>query len=278
MKITVLVDNNTIIDRYLLGEPGISFLIQESDKNLLFDVGYSDAFIVNAQKLNINMFDIDYIGISHGHIDHTWGLIPLIKMYSEAVIEKINFRKPTLLAHPNAFAKKFYKEEIIGSLADKNTLRDYFVINLSAKPFWITENLVFLGEIERSNDFENKIPIGKCIEQGVEKDDFLFDDTALAYKSQKGLVIITGCSHSGICNIIEYAKKVCNEDRLVDIIGGLHLLNPDKEQIERTKAYLKEADVGQLHACHCTDFYSKMALSEVTEIKEVGSGLVLEFD
>ena len=59
MKITVLVDNNTIIDRYLLGEPGISFFIQESDKNLLFD-GLLDAFIVNAQKLNINMFDIDY--------------------------------------------------------------------------------------------------------------------------------------------------------------------------------------------------------------------------
>lgn len=277
MRITVLVDNNTIIDRYFLGEPGVSFFIQESGKNILFDVGYSDIFIRNAEKLNINMYDIDYVAISHGHIDHTWGFVPMIRLYNEAIIGKCSLKKPELLAHEEAFSSKYFEDEVIGSIVTEKTLNDYFKVNLRKEPFWITEKLVFLGEIERTNSFENKKAIGRCINQGIEEDDFLRDDTALAYKSDEGLVIITGCSHSGICNIIEYAKKVCSENRVIDIIGGLHLLNPNNDQIESTKRYIKQAGVKELHACHCTDLRSKIVLSEVAEIKEVGVGLIIEY-
>jgi len=90
MKLTVLVDNNTLIDHYFLGEPGISFLIQDQDKQILFDVGYSDAFIQNAEKMKFDLLQSDYIVLSHGHLDHTWGLDPLIKLYSEAKIENIS--------------------------------------------------------------------------------------------------------------------------------------------------------------------------------------------
>jgi 7,8-dihydropterin-6-yl-methyl-4-(beta-D-ribofuranosyl)aminobenzene 5'-phosphate synthase len=277
MKITVLVDNNTIIDWYLLGEPGVSFFISEGEKNILFDVGYSDIFIRNAQKLGINMYDIDYVAVSHGHIDHTWGFAPMLSMYNEALIEKIRFRKPILLAHPHAFESKYYESEVIGSIITEKTLGDYFEMNMKREPFWITERLVYLGEIERTNSFENRKPIGKHVIQGIEEDDYLEDDTALAYKSDDGLVIITGCSHSGICNIAEYAKKVCNDDRIADIIGGLHLVSPDKDQLELTKNYIRQAGIKKLHACHCTDLNSKIALSEVAEVEEVGAGLVLKY-
>lgn len=59
----------------------------------------------------------------------------------------------------------------------------------------------------------------------------MLDDTAIEYKGKNGIYIITGCSHSGICNIIEYAKKVCNDDRVLGIIGGFHLFNKN-EQLE----------------------------------------------
>ena len=89
MKLTVLVDNNTLIDRYFYGEPGISYFIADEDKRILFDVGYSDAFIKNAQKMNIDLLNTDFLVLSHGHLDHTWGLEPLIRLYTEAIIEKM---------------------------------------------------------------------------------------------------------------------------------------------------------------------------------------------
>jgi 7,8-dihydropterin-6-yl-methyl-4-(beta-D-ribofuranosyl)aminobenzene 5'-phosphate synthase len=104
------------------------------------------------------------------------------------------------------------------------------------------------------------------------------DDTALAYKSEKGLVIITGCSHSGICNIVEYAKKVCNDDRVVDIVGGFHLLNPPSKQLYSTLEYMRSLKPNEVHACHCTDLYSKIQLSQVVNVKEIGVGTVLEYD
>ncbi|HPL54627.1 MAG TPA: MBL fold metallo-hydrolase [Bacillota bacterium] len=277
MKITVLVDNNTIIDRYLYGEPGASFFIEDCGKRILFDVGYSDIFIKNAHKLNINLYDTDFIAISHGHNDHTWGLVPMVRLCSEAPAENFKSKKPVLLAHTQTFKSKYHGTEMIGSILTEDVLRDYFEMKLTDKPFWITENLVFLGEIERTNSFENKEPIGKFMNNGAKEDDFLRDDTALAYKSGAGLVIITGCSHSGICNIVEHAKKICNENRVADIIGGLHLLNPDKEKMELTKEYLKQSNIKKLHACHCTDLHSKIELSEAVEIGEVGAGLTLEY-
>ena len=142
---------------------------------------------------------------------------------------------------------------------------------------YLTKRLVFLGEIERTNEFEAKTPMGRILENGVEKDDFLFDDSALAYKSSKGLVIITGCSHAGICNIVEYARKVCEDDRVVDILGGFHLLDPSVEQLQGTIAYMKSLRPGSVHACHCTDLNSKIALSRAINLKEVGVGLTLEY-
>jgi len=277
MKITVLVDNNTIIDRYFLGEPGVAFLIQTESRKILFDTGYSDIFITNAQKLGIGLYDIDYIAISHGHNDHTWGLVPLIRLYTEARCEGRKLEKPMLVAHEQAFEGKYYGNEAIGSMLNAKALEEHFEMRLGREPFWITEKLVFLGEIERTNSFENRKPVGKHTSLGLMKDDYVMDDTAMAYRSSDGLVIITGCSHSGICNIIEHARKVTGEDRIADIVGGFHLLDPDKGQLEKTKAYMRQAGVSVMHPCHCTDFKSKLALSEAAVIKEVGVGLELEY-
>jgi len=278
MKLTVLIDNNTFIDRYFLGEPGASYLIEVEGKKILFDVGYSDAFITNAQKLSIDLLDVDFVVLSHSHLDHTWGLIPLIRLYTEGMIEKRHVKKPKLVTHPLTLSGRTMGDfPEIGSLLPEDKLSGYFHIELSRKPVYLTERLVFLGEIERTNDFEGKNPIGRMMENGVEKDDFLVDDSALAYKSSAGLIIITGCSHAGICNIVEYARKVCGDDRVVDIVGGFHLLDPSSEQLQGTIAYMKSLCPDSVHACHCTDLNSKIALSRVVDLKEVGVGLTLKY-
>lgn len=278
MKLTVLIDNNTLIDRYFLAEPGVSYLIEEEGKKILFDVGYSDAFITNAQKLTINLLDMDFVVLSHGHLDHTWGLIPLVRLYTGGMIEGLNVNKPTLVAHPLTFSsRKTGNLPEIGSLLSEDKLSGYFNLALSREPVNLTERLVFLGEIERANNFEAKNPLGTILRNGVEEDDFLFDDSALAYKSPNGLIIITGCSHAGICNIVEYAKKVCGDERVVDVIGGFHLLDPSAEQLQGTIEYFESLHPDSVHACHCTDLNSKIALSKVSYLKEVGVGLMLEY-
>jgi 7,8-dihydropterin-6-yl-methyl-4-(beta-D-ribofuranosyl)aminobenzene 5'-phosphate synthase len=275
MKLTVLVDNNTLIDRYFIGEPGVSYLIQDEDKQILFDTGYSNAFIINAQKLGLNLLKSDYIVLSHGHLDHTWGLEPLIKVYTEAKLENLNFKRPTIIAHNDVFLSKICEGEEIGSNISEDKAKKHFNLQLTKEPVWLTKDIVFLGEIERTNDFENQKPVGKILTTQGEKDDFLFDDSAIVYKSKKGLVIITGCSHSGICNIIEYAKKVCKEEKVFDVIGGFHLMNPSSNHLEKTLNYFEKLKPEKLHACHCVDLNSKIALSKVANLEEVGSGLIL---
>ncbi|MBE9480644.1 MAG: MBL fold metallo-hydrolase [Bacteroidetes bacterium] len=278
MKLTVLVDNNTLIDRYFYGEPGASYFIEDEGKKILFDVGYSDVFIKNAQKLNIDLLNLDFVVLSHGHLDHTWGLDPLIRLYTEAIIENLNHKNPIIIAHPLTFySKKNNGLNEIGSIISEVKLSKHFNIKLSKEPVWLTKKLVFLGEIERKNDFEAKIPIGKIVINNSENDDYLLDDSALVYKSSTGLIIITSCSHSGICNIIEYAKKICEENRITDIIGGFHLLEPSKEQLQGTLEYMKKLKPYEVHACHCTDLNSKIALSKVINLIEVGVGLKLEY-
>ncbi|MBN2259214.1 MAG: MBL fold metallo-hydrolase [Clostridiales bacterium] len=278
MKITVLVDNNTLIDRYFIGEPGVSYYIEESDKKILFDVGYSDAFMINGEKMGINFFDLDYLAISHSHLDHTWGLEPYIKRLSEEVIEGRTFKKAKFLAHPNVFdTKSFTGIEEIGINVDEKKLFRYFENGMSKEPVWLTEKMVFLGEIPRENDFESLVGVGKVLIDGKLEDDFNIDDSALCYKSEEGLVIITGCSHAGICNIIEYAKNICKDDRIIDVIGGFHLLDPPKVQLDKTVNYFAKLGVEKIHACHCTDLNSKVALSKAVCIGEVGPGLILEY-
>lgn len=278
MKLTVLVDNNTLIDRYFFAEPGISFFIEQGGKRILLDVGYSDIFIKNAEKMNIDLRILDYVVLSHGHLDHTWGLDSLIRLYTESHTEGIPYKKPTVVAHPLVFFAKKSDNMEIGSLISRDKLSEHCPVKLSADPIWLTERILFLGEINRKNDFEGKKSLGSIIKPEEEEPDFLYDDTALVYKSPQGLVIITGCSHSGICNIIEQAKKLCKEERIIDIVGGLHLLDPAKKQIQGTLEYMKDLNPKQLHACHCTDLDSKIALSGVVNLKAVGVGLVLEYE
>ena len=276
MKLNVLVDNNTLIDRYFLGEPAVSYFIENNGGRILFDAGYSDIFIKNAIKMGIDLLDLDFIVLSHAHLDHTWGLGHLIQYYAEAKFEKKSHKRPVLMAHPSIFVSRTI-EGIgeLGCLVSKETVMPYFDIRLSREPVWLHPSLVFLGEIPRTMPFEAKTPIGKIHCPDGEKDDFLMDDSALVFKSAEGLVIITGCAHAGICNTVAYAMAVCKEKRIVDIIGGFHLLDPPEEQLAGTVSYFKKWQPARVHACHCTDLDSKRALSSVVALKEVGVGLAL---
>jgi len=188
LELSVLVDNNTLIDRYFQGEPGVSYHLRDGGTRILFDCGYSDAFIRNAEKMGIHLLDLDSVVLSHGHLDHTWGLYHLIKLYTEARMEKVDCDNPTLVAHPSAFLTRTVDGiPEIGSLISEDKLSRHFDMRLERDPLWLTDNLVFLGEIERTNDFEAMAPIGRILRDGTEEDDYVIDDSALVYTSPEGL-------------------------------------------------------------------------------------------
>ncbi len=276
MRLTVLVDNNA--GDYLKGEWGLSFFIEADGKKILFDTGTSDLFLNNAAFLKIDLLNLDYLVLSHGHSDHTWGLNSLLQNYLSYQVPLKN--RPTLIAHPGALLPKFRDDgNEFGILLSQAILERNFKINLTRGPLRLTENLVFLGEIPRKFDFENNLQLSQTLVEGSLVADYLLDDTALVYKTPEGLIIITGCSHSGICNIVEYAREICGEKRVLDIIGGFHLLNLKKDDPRTTGVplYFKELNPMRIHPCHCTDLQSKLVLAQVSDINEVVCGLQLEY-
>lgn len=272
MKITMLVDNNTIIDAYYIGEPAVSYFIEEAGHKYLFDTGYSDVFLQNAAAMNISLDDLSGVILSHGHNDHTRGLTYLIKQKFQKMLAT-----PSLIAHPDVFLARVDSGTACGCPIERSVLEEHFSFKLSRKPIWLSDRLVFLGEIERSNDFEAKTPVGTFQEDSKNIPDYVMDDSALVYRAKNGLVIITGCSHSGICNIIEQAKKVCQEERVVNVIGGFHLLNTEPERMQKTCDYFRALKPTEVYAAHCTDLNAKIALASVTSVKEAGVGVSLYY-
>lgn len=276
MKITVLVDNN-VQEVNVFGEWGLSLLIEEQENRVLFDMGASDLFIANARELGVGFRNLTHVAFSHGHDDHTGGLGEFMRLYENHLVKLTD--RPTFLVHPHTLLPKMRKDgTFFGSLFPAEVVGQHFSLQMSKEPVWLSDRLVYLGEIPRTNDFENQSPIGKVQLNDTLIDDYLRDDTGFAYKSSQGLVVIVGCSHSGICNIVEYARKVCDDERVLDIVGGFHLLNPKPEVLRGTVEYMRQLQPVHLHATHCTDLRSKLALAQVANIEEIGVGSVLKYD
>jgi 7,8-dihydropterin-6-yl-methyl-4-(beta-D-ribofuranosyl)aminobenzene 5'-phosphate synthase len=279
LTLTILIDNTTFTDHDFCGEAGLSFFIETAGKKILFDTGLSGLLLTNAEKMGISLWDLEFLILSHGHIDHTGGLAALARHLSSAAQELSPLRVPQLIAHPRCFWPKEKDGRKNGSAVSSEDIHRQFPAMLSTKPVWITDDLVFLGEIPRRFAFEQGDTGKRMIHHpdGSLKWDDLVDDTALAFRSAEGLVIITGCSHAGICNITEYAREVCGERRVTDIIGGLHLLSPHLKRLAKTGKYLNRLHLNALHACHCTSLLSKIALAQYCPVQEVGTGMKLEW-
>lgn len=258
LKISILTENTA--SGKFLAEHGLSYYI-EYDTNILFDTGHSDVFIKNAKKLKINIDKIKTIVLSHGHWDHGDGL------------QYVNNKK--LICHPDVFQKRYRKgdKENIGLELSFKELKDKFVITYTRIPYPISKNIIFLGEIPRLNLFESKSTEFQLEDN---KEDFIIDDSGLVLKLDNEIVIISGCAHSGICNMIEYAKQITGISKIRAIVGGFHLKH-NNLQTQETIKYLKSQDITEIYPSHCTELAALAAFYDEFKIKQLKSGMVLNF-
>ena len=260
MKITILTENTA--GGKFLAEHGLSYLIEIDDQKILFDTGHSDVFLKNARQLEIDIEnDVKTVVLSHGHWDHGDGLHYL--------------ENKRLIAHPGAFIRRFHKKDFtpVGLSLTKKEIESRFELTESEAPVQISENLWFLGEIPRQNDFEAQ---STSFVDDFRNDDFIPDDSALAALVNKRLVVITGCSHSGICNIVEHAKKVTGISDIQTVLGGFHLKDQN-EQTRKTIEYFKTNKVEQIFPSHCTELPALAAFYEAFQNRQIKTGMVLEY-
>lgn len=269
MKLTVLDDNHTYIDQYYLGEPAFSVLIEDGDQTILFDTGYSDVVLRNAEKMGIDLKKLDKIILSHGHIDHAQGL----KYLADAV----DLTNVELIAGPGTFDPKHLDGRYLGAPFTLSEISRLMKVTLTDRPLQISEHVTYAGRIPRTIPFETVRPVGTVIRDGLEKPDDLAEESALYLDTADGIFVLTGCSHCGICNIVDHAQSVTGCPDVAGILGGFHLFRTG-ERLDRTIEYFMNRRVQELYPCHCVNFKCKAAIHAVKPIHEVGVGMSLTLE
>jgi len=274
IKITIL--SNDIVTRAdYLAEHGFSALIEAENSKILFDTGQGMVLLHNAALKKIDLSEIDSIVLSHGHYDHANGL------------EKLSFNKKIkVFAHPQLFRYR-YKETESGEyknigpawLGDERIM-GMFEFALCASPCHLSENVILSGEIPRVTDFEQADePFLLTDENNRYLKDDVNDDQALFIKTGNGIVILTGCAHSGLINTVLHAKKVTGSDEIRAIIGGTHLVKLNIDKLNNTIDYIRKFKIRQLLAGHCTAFeslsYLKTKLGDMVQPLDVGKEIII---
>jgi 7,8-dihydropterin-6-yl-methyl-4-(beta-D-ribofuranosyl)aminobenzene 5'-phosphate synthase len=196
--------------------------------------------------------------MSHGHNDHAAGLKDFPHPSKDV----------SLIAHPGALVPKYGINSYIGASITADEAETNYTYVPSIEPYFITPNIAFLGEIPQLHDFEPRVQVGNLKVGDKIEPDYLIDDSALAINTSEGVTVITGCSHSGICNIVDQAKKVFHTETVSTVLGGFHLRSADDERLKKVTAFFAENVTGTVYAGHCTGFNAKYLLNTKVPVEE----------
>lgn len=273
MRITIICENSAGPIAGTLGEHGFASLIETGDQSLLFDTGQGETLLHNAQRMNRNLHNVHTVALSHGHYDHAGGLYPLLR----------NFGKKDVYAHHGIFSSRYRLKDDRSCLSIGMPYQQDFLEGLGARFIFnsgwseILPGIFLTGEVPRSNDFETGDKGLYCDISGCCPDTHP-DDQSLVIRSEKGLILLLGCCHSGIINTMEYACSQSGINDVYAVIGGMHLNYSSKEQQEKTIHLLKRFGIRKIVGSHCTGFSASARLTlELPGIFQPGQvGFTLE--
>ncbi len=277
-RITVLCEN-TVHGMGFLGENGFSAFIETPGQNILFDTGRGFAITHNSLQLKKDLGYVSKVVLSHGHLDHVGGLLAFLGIKGACPI----------VAHPDIFNERF--RLIPAGGAEEKPLsigmpwpRSYLTTR-GAQFEWrrdfteVAPNVFVTGEVPRKTLFELGSPkLVVSRDGGFTQDPFL-DDFSVVLKTTRGLVVVLGCAHAGIVNILNHAVDRTGENRIYAVLGGTHLGLSPEPQFDPTIRALKEFDIRMLAVSHCTgqapiarlvsEFGDKFAFGSVGFVLEV---------
>lgn len=247
MKITTIIENSKPADSNLECEHGLSFFVEYDGKKIIFDTGQNGKnFLENSEKLGLDIKNADYMVLSHGHYDHTGGVIPFIDAFGN------DFR---LIINPSVFFPRYKYKDCkkidIGMPFGKEDLEKRNVnITYSKDIEKISDKIDVISGFTLHPEYTMEDSGLLCLEAGLEKKDFMPGESVLVIKHEKGLILLIGCSHSGVVSIIEKARKLYDE-KIYAVFGGTHLVVASPGFVDKTIQYFKNSDIEKIGVCHC---------------------------
>ncbi|WP_418965146.1 MBL fold metallo-hydrolase [Cetobacterium sp.] len=262
---------NKSLNKELAKEHGLSLYIKTNGKKILFDVGESKKFWKNAEKMGIDLEDIDYLILSHGHRDHGGGLPYFLKKNKRAKIYCSEY-----------YFDRHYKK-ILGAYIEIGIPYEY----LDVERFNFIQDTLNLENFYLFHCFNQKSenPLNETLytknESGEYEKDCFKHELHMLIKEDNRNTLIVGCAHIGVENILQYCLKESLE--IHNIVGGLHLssrtsLNKNEKYIEELIGHLNETNIDNIFPCHCTGEFGIKKLEESGQFKilEIQTGSSIE--
>jgi 7,8-dihydropterin-6-yl-methyl-4-(beta-D-ribofuranosyl)aminobenzene 5'-phosphate synthase len=212
------------------------------------------------RRLDLTPGDIDVIVLSHGHWDHTTGM--------DGLVEQLKRPNLPVFIHPEFWSRRrvaIPNAPVELPSTSKAALEGagFEIVENRQPSFLLDGSLLVTGEVDRTTEFEQGHPLFEAYRDGHwQPDPLILDDQALVANVRgKGLVVLTGCGHSGIVNILRYVTKLTGEERIHAVIGGFHLSGPFQAIIPPTVDALYDLQPDYLVPCHCTGWRAIHALA-----------------